>query len=109
IALNRDIRRVFQYHGAEHKAVLAFEEGKEVTVARAQAHDTLHPRCGTPFIAVVVLVSISAFAFIGAALVAWVGGYPEWPFWQRKLLTFAAHIAALPLVAGVAFELMKAC
>src|SRR5690606_5653285 len=64
---------------------------------------------GTTFIAVVVLVSIIAFAFIGAALVAWVGGYPEWPFWQRKLLTFAAHIAALPLVAGVAFELMKAC
>lgn len=109
ISLNEDIRRVFRYHGAEHKAVLAYEEGGDVTIERAQAHDTLHPRCGTTFLAVVVFVSIVVFALIAAMLVGFVAGFPEWSFWQRKLLTFGLHIAALPLVAGIAYELMKFC
>ncbi|MDK2970962.1 MAG: hypothetical protein PWP23_717 [Candidatus Sumerlaeota bacterium] len=112
ISLNRDIRRVFEYHGAEHKAVLELEakgDERKVTVGGAQAHDTLHPRCGTTFLAVVVLVSIVFFAFAGAGLVAYVSGYPEWPFWQRKLATLGAHLLLLPLVAGTAFELMKFC
>lgn len=109
IARNSDVRRVFQYHGAEHKAVRAYEEGVEITVARAQAHDTLHPRCGTTFLAVVVLLSVLAFAATSASLVAFVGGYPDWALWQRKGMAFAAHLAVLPLVAGLSFELMKLC
>lgn len=109
IARNDDVRRVFQYHGAEHKAVRAYEEGVEVTVGRAQAHDTLHPRCGTTFLAVVVLISIVAFAAASASLVAFVGGYPDWGWWQRKGLAFLSHLAVLPLVAGISFELMKFC
>ncbi len=109
ISLNRDIRRVFEYHGAEHKAVLDFEQGGDVTVSRAQAHDTLHPRCGTTFIAVVILVSIVAFALVAAILVTYVSGFPDWPFIVRKLVTVACHILVLPLVAGIAFEIMKFC
>jgi len=109
ISLNSDIRRVFQYHGAEHKAVLALEDGAEVTVAGAQKHDTLHPRCGTTFLAVVVLVSIIFFSLSAAALVAYVSGFPDWSFLARKGVTFLTHILLLPLVAGTAFELMKFC
>lgn len=109
ISWNSDIKRVFEYHGAEHKAVLALEEGREVTVARAQAHDTLHPRCGTTFIAVVVFVSIVFFALIAAFLSTRISGFPDFPYWEKKLITFGSHILALPLVAGTAFELMKFC
>ncbi|MEQ8818788.1 MAG: DUF1385 domain-containing protein [Sumerlaeia bacterium] len=109
ISLNPDIRRVFEYHGGEHKAVLALESGRPLSVENAQRHDTLHPRCGTTFIAVVVLVSIIVFALVAALLVAYLPGYPEWHWTARKGLTLALHVLALPLVAGLAFETMKLC
>lgn len=112
ISFNRDIRRVFEYHGAEHKAVLELEakgDERRVTVAGCQAHDTLHPRCGTTFLAVVVLVSILFYAAAGAALVAFVSGFPDWSLLARKGTTFGVHVLLLPVVAGTAFELMKFC
>jgi uncharacterized protein YqhQ len=107
ISLMNDVKRLFQYHGAEHKVVSAFESGKELTVAHAQSFTTLHPRCGTTFIALTMMVAIFVFAFFAYALM-WV--WPEFgniPFWPRKAILILGHIAVMPLVAGVCFEVLR--
>jgi uncharacterized protein YqhQ len=88
----KDIYRVFQFHGAEHKVVFNFESGKPVNVENAQRFITFHPRCGTSFLFVVIIVSIVFYTFI--------------PFdgFMAKLLS---RIALLPLIAGVSYELIR--
>jgi uncharacterized protein YqhQ len=93
IACWSEIRRVFEYHGAEHMVVSAYEHGGPLTVAGARGHSTRHPRCGTNFLLVVVAVSILVFSLIPAA----------WPLWGK----FAARLVLLPLVAGVSFEILR--
>lgn len=88
----KDIRRVFQYHGAEHKVVFNFESGKPVDLQTAQSFPTWHPRCGTNFLAVVILVS---FLF-----------YPLLPI-QGFLPRLLIRIALLPLIAGVSYEVIR--
>jgi len=92
LSLMKDIRRVFQYHGAEHKVVFNFESGKPVNVENAQKFTTFHPRCGTSFLFVVIIVSIVFYTFI--------------PFdgFVAKLLS---RIALLPVIAGVSYELIR--
>ncbi len=88
----RDIRRMFEYHGAEHRVVFAFESGKPVTVAHAQTFSTFHPRCGTSFLLVVMLVSIALYTLL--------------PF-DSFVMRFLGRIALLPLVAGLSYELIR--
>lgn len=88
----KDIQRVFQYHGAEHKAIYTYEEGLDLTVENARQFTTLHPRCGTSFLLIVMVVSIIVFSFL-----------PLNPLWLRLL----ARLAAMPLVAGLAYEFLK--
>jgi uncharacterized protein YqhQ len=92
LSFMKDIRRVFQYHGAEHKVVFNFESGKPVTVENAQKFVTFHPRCGTSFLFVVIIVSIVFYTFI--------------PFdgFVAKLLS---RIVLLPVIAGVSYELIR--
>lgn len=86
------VRRVFQYHGAEHKAINALEAGAPLTVAGARAQSRFHPRCGTSFVVIVLLLSNLAFA-----------PFREQPLWVRLLI----DLALTPPVAGVAFELLR--
>lgn len=88
----KEMRRVFQYHGAEHKTIYTFEDGKDLTVANASGYTTLHPRCGTSFLLVVMLVSVIVFAFLGR---------PD--NWDDRLLRFAM----IPLIGGIAYEFIK--
>jgi uncharacterized protein YqhQ len=88
----RDLRRVFEYHGAEHKTISCFEAGLPLTPSNAQRFSRLHPRCGTSFLLVVMVVAIFVFAPIG--LLAW--------YWL--VLT---RIVGVPLIAGISFELIK--
>ena len=88
----KDIQRVFQYHGAEHKAIFTFESGKELTVENARLFPRLHPRCGTSFLLIVVVVSIFVFAFVGLH-----------PLWWRLL----SRMLLMPFVAGIAYEVLK--
>lgn len=88
----QDIRRVFQYHGAEHKVVFNFESGRPVTVANAQSFTTLHPRCGTSFLLVVMVLSMIIYAFL-----------PIDSFAAK----FAARIALMPFVVGLSYELIR--
>ncbi len=88
----RDLRRVFEYHGAEHKTISCFEAGLELTPANAQRFSRLHPRCGTSFLLVVMIVAIFVFAPIGL---------PAW-YWLM-----ATRILGVPVIAGISFELIK--
>jgi len=88
----KDIQRIFQYHGAEHKAIFTYEAGEELTVENSRKHPTLHPRCGTSFLLIVVVVSIVVFAFLGLK-----------PLWWRLL----SRILLMPVVAGIAYEILK--
>jgi uncharacterized protein YqhQ len=88
----RDLRRVFEYHGAEHKTISCFESGMPLTPANAERFSRLHPRCGTTFLLLVMVVAIFVFAPIGL------------PAWYWLVLT---RIVGVPLIAGISFELIK--
>jgi len=94
ISAARDVRRVFEYHGAEHKAIYAFEAGEPLTVESARKHSPLHPRCGTAFLLIVILFSILVFAQVPS----------PWPLWAKAV----ARVALLPLIAGISYEFLKA-
>lgn len=96
-----EIRRLFQYHGAEHKSIFAREAGAELSVAGARPFRRLHPRCGTSFVLIVVLIAMLAFAGVDA-LFPIVFGHP-----QSLLERFATHLVVLPLIGGLGFELLK--
>jgi uncharacterized protein YqhQ len=88
----RDIQRVFEYHGAEHKSIYCYEEGLPLTVENARQFSTLHPRCGTNFLLIVFIISMIFFSFLG------------WPSFIMRLVT---RIIFLPLIAGLSYELIK--
>jgi uncharacterized protein YqhQ len=92
LSLMKDIHRVFEFHGAEHKVVFNFESGQPVTVPNAQKFTTFHPRCGTSFLFVVIIVSIVFYTFI--------------PF-DGFVAKLVSRIALLPVIAGVSYELIR--
>jgi uncharacterized protein YqhQ len=87
-----DIRRVYQYHGAEHKTVFAFENGDPLQTGPVQKYSTFHPRCGTSFLMTVMIISILVYTAV-----------PVTTFWAR----FGIRIALLPLIAGVSYEIIR--
>jgi uncharacterized protein YqhQ len=87
-----DLRRVFQYHGAEHKTISCFEAGDELTPARAATYSRLHPRCGTSFLLIVMVLAIFVFAPLGL---------PAW-YWLM-----VSRIVGIPLIAGLSYEVIK--
>jgi uncharacterized protein YqhQ len=88
-----DIQRVFQYHGAEHKSIFAFEAGDEMSVENVRRYSRLHPRCGTSFLLIVMLVSIAVFSIIPKL----------WPFYLKA----GSRIFLLPMIAGISYEFLK--
>jgi len=92
VSLWKDIRRVYEYHGAEHKTVFAFENGDPLTAASVQKYTTFHPRCGTSFLMTVMIISMVVYMLI-----------PVHTFWAR----FGIRIALLPLIAGVSYEIIR--
>ena len=92
ISLFPDLRRVFQYHAAEHKAINAYEAGEELTPQTVARHSQIHPRCGTAFLLWVMVIAIFVFAFFGR---------PHW-YWL-----IATRILLLPVIAGIAYELIR--
>ena len=92
ISRMEDIRRVFQYHGAEHKVVFNYESGKPVDVATSQAFTTFHPRCGTSFLMVVMLISIVVYSLIPV---------------EGFALRFLMRILLLPVIAGISYEVIR--
>jgi len=107
ISLMKDIRRIFEYHGAEHKVVFAFEDKKPLTLESVRPYTTHHPRCGTTFLGVVILVSIVVFAFVAKLISIVYPPFLEMSLLPRKGIIIALHIAFMPLVAGVSYEVIK--
>jgi len=91
-SLLKDIRRVYEYHGAEHKTVFAFENGDPLDIRSVQKYPTFHPRCGTSFLMTVMLISILIYML-----------FPLTTFWAR----FAIRIALLPVIVGVSYEIIR--
>lgn len=89
----KDVRRLFQYHGAEHKSVTCYEDGKKLTVENVKKYSTLQPRCGSSFILMVIVVSIIVYLFIPF----------QYSFWTKYLL----RILLLPIIGGISYELIK--
>ncbi|HJT17868.1 MAG TPA: DUF1385 domain-containing protein [Thermoanaerobaculia bacterium] len=93
ISFMSEIRRVFQYHGAEHKTVYTFEANEDLTVDNARPKSTLHPRCGTTFLMFVLVISILVFSLVPSTV----------PF----LVKFGARVVLIPLIAGIAYEIIR--
>ena len=92
ISKNSDIKRVFQYHGAEHKSIHCYESGLELTVENARKFTTFHPRCGTNFLFIVMSTSIILFSFFG---------------WPDPLVRIVMRIICIPIVAGISYEIIR--
>jgi len=93
IGMWKEMARIFMYHGAEHKVIHAYEKGLELTLENVRKYSPLHPRCGTSFLMIVMVVSILVFSFIPQ----------QWPFISK----FLSRIVFIPLIAGTSFELLK--
>jgi uncharacterized protein YqhQ len=96
VSLWSDIHRVYEYHGAEHKTVYAFENGDPLEIAAVQKYSTYHPRCGTSFLMTVMLISIMVYILVSAVL-------PVTTFWTK----FGMRIALLPVIAGLSYEIIR--
>ncbi len=97
----QEIKRVLAYHGAEHKSIYAFESGEELTIQNVRKHSTHHPRCGTSFLLIVVILAILLFAVADSIVEIHIGHRPT--LWQR----FLTHFSLLPLLGGISYELLK--
>ncbi len=93
IGLWKDMRRIFEYHGAEHKVIHAYEAGRELDIESVRAFSPHHPRCGTSFLLIVMVISIFVFSFVPQA----------WPFWGK----FLSRLVLIPLIAGISYELLR--
>jgi uncharacterized protein YqhQ len=96
VSLMKDIRRVYEYHGAEHKTVFAFENGDPLSEGTVQKYSTFHPRCGTSFLMTVMIFSILVYIVANAI-------FPVTTFWAR----FATRIILLPVIAGLSYEIIR--
>lgn len=92
ISKNKDIERVFQYHGAEHKSIYCYESNLELTVENARKFGRLHPRCGTNFLFIVMFISIILFSFFG---------------WPNPIVRVVMRIMCIPIVAGISYEIIR--
>ena len=101
ISMLKDIKRLFQYHGAEHKAVFAFEKGESLDVASAGRQSRFHPRCGTSFLLIVMGVAIVLFSLLDAILIQWLGHI-------SVAIRIATHLPLIPFVGGVSYEFIRA-
>jgi uncharacterized protein YqhQ len=101
ISLWSDIRRMFEYHGAEHKTIFAYEDGKPLTTGNIDTYATVHPRCGTSFLILVAICSILLFSIIDTLYIQYFGAFVN--IFHR----FVVHLVLIPLVAGTSYEFLK--
>jgi uncharacterized protein YqhQ len=101
ISLMKDIKRLFRYHGAEHKTIFAFEATLPLNVENTKAQGRLHPRCGTSFLVMVMLVSLIFFSILDSFIIMFHGNV-------NLLIRLLTHIPLVPIVAGISYEAIKA-
>jgi len=101
ISFLKDVKRLFRYHGAEHKTIYAFESGEDVTVDNTRPYTTLHPRCGTSFLVMVMLISLIFFSFLDSFIILFHGNI-------TLFIRLVTHLPLVPLVGGLSYEAIKA-
>lgn len=101
ISFMKDVKRLFEFHGAEHKTVFAFEEKVQLAPEKVQKFSTFHPRCGTSFLVIVMLVSLVFFAIVDTLVMLWLGKI-------SLLIRLATHLPLIPIMGGISYEALKA-
>jgi len=107
ISFLKDIKRLFQYHGAEHKSVNCYEHKEELTIENVNKHSTVHPRCGTSFIMIVLFISIFVFALIPPVVMLLFQGFSDFGFWVQRAVLFPLRILFIPVIAGISYEILR--
>ncbi len=107
ISFIKDVRILFQYHGAEHKAIHCYEKGKKLNIENVKKFTTLHPRCGTSFLLIVFVISILIFSILPSIILLYYPNFLELNVWIRKSILFPIRILLIPLIAGVSYEILK--
>jgi uncharacterized protein YqhQ len=100
ISMLKDVKRLFRYHGAEHKTIYAFESGEDVTVDNTRPYTTLHPRCGTSFLVMVMFISLIFFSILDSFIILYHGNI-------TLFIRLATHLPLVPLVGGISYEAIK--
>ena len=101
ISFSKDVKRVYEYHGAEHKSIYAYENKMELTPENAKGFTTLHPRCGTSFLLIVMLISIIVFSCMDFILPVPVNGI------ERVIIKVVLRVILMPLIAGISYEIQR--
>ena len=107
ISLMKDIKILFQYHGAEHKAVNCYVAGRELTSKNAKKFSTLHPRCGTSFLMLVLIISILIFSILPVLVINTYPGFLNLGLIMQKSILFPLRLLVIPIIAGLAYEALK--
>jgi uncharacterized protein YqhQ len=100
ISYMKDIKRIFQYHGAEHKSVLTYEGSRDLTIASTKDFTTYHPRCGTSFLIMVMFVAILCFSLIDAVVLHYLG-------YINLAIRMSIHLPFIPILGGISYEFIK--
>lgn len=107
ISMMSDVRMIFQYHGAEHKTIYCNEAGKKLTVQNAKKFSTKHPRCGTSFLVIVLVISIIVFSLLPSLVGMIYSGFSQLSFFIQKAILLSSRIIFIPVIAGISYELLK--
>ena len=107
ISLMKDVKVLFRYHGAEHKAVHCYENGEKLDAKNMRKYSTLHPRCGTAFLMFVLVVSILTFSVITPIILMIFPQLLNMSTFPRKIILFLIRLSLLPLISGISYELLK--
>src|SRR3989338_9328586 len=107
LSFMKDVRILFQYHGAEHMSIHCYEKGKKLDVENIKKFPTLHPRCGTAFIMIVMVVAILTFSIITPIILTTFPQLLDMGNLPRRIILFLVRISLLPLIAGLSYEFLK--
>ena len=108
ISFFKDVKVLFQYHGAEHMAIHCYEKEKKLDAKNVKKFTTLHPRCGTSFLLIVFIVSIFVFSILPSLMSNYYPNFISLSVWARKGILFPVRILLIPFVAGISYEILKA-
>lgn len=107
ISFIKDVKVLFQYHGAEHKAIHCYEHNKKLNINNVKKFTTLHPRCGTSFLLIVFIISILVFSLLPSIILVYYPAFSSLSIWLRKGILFPIRILLIPLIAGISYEILK--
>lgn len=107
ISFMKDVRILFQYHGAEHKAIHCYENSEKIDITNVKKFTTLHPRCGTSFLLIVFIISILVFSLLPSIILFYYPNFSSHSVWLRKGILFPIRILLIPVIAGISYEILK--